>query len=39
MRLGEGSGAVAALSVVHNAIAILTEMATFADAGVSGRDD
>ena len=39
MRLGEGSGAVAALPVVHNAVAILTEMATFADAGVSGRDD
>ena len=38
MRLGEGSGAVAALPVVHNAVAILTEMATFADAGVSGRD-
>ena len=38
MRLGEGSGAVAALPVVHNAIAILTEMATFADAGVSGKD-
>ncbi|MBM7230392.1 nicotinate-nucleotide--dimethylbenzimidazole phosphoribosyltransferase [Dietzia sp. HMSC21D01] len=38
MRLGEGSGAVAALPVVHNAVAILTDMATFADAGVSGRD-
>ena len=38
MRLGEGSGAVAALPVVHNAVAILTEMATFADAGVSGKD-
>lgn len=38
MHLGEGSGAVAALPVVHNAIAILTEMATFADAGVSDKD-
>ena len=38
MRLGEGSGAVAALPTVHAAIAILTEMASFADAGVSGRD-
>ena len=38
MRLGEGSGAVAALPTVHAAIAILTEMATFADAGVSGKD-
>ncbi|WP_314038833.1 nicotinate-nucleotide--dimethylbenzimidazole phosphoribosyltransferase [Dietzia sp. CH92] len=37
MRLGEGSGAVAALPVVHNAVAILTEMATFADAGVSDK--
>lgn len=39
MRLGEGSGAVAALPTIHAAIAILTEMATFADAGVSGKDD
>ncbi|MBB1011597.1 nicotinate-nucleotide--dimethylbenzimidazole phosphoribosyltransferase [Dietzia kunjamensis] len=38
MRLGEGSGAVAALPVVHNAVAILTQMATFADAGVAGKD-
>lgn len=38
MRLGEGSGAVAALPTVHAAIAILTEMATFSGAGVSGRD-
>lgn len=38
MRLGEGSGAVAALPTVHAAVAILTEMATFADAGVSGKD-
>ncbi|WP_206474289.1 nicotinate-nucleotide--dimethylbenzimidazole phosphoribosyltransferase [Dietzia sp. KRD202] len=38
MRLGEGSGAVAALPVVHNAVAILTQMATFADAGVVGKD-
>src|SRR5699024_10620639 len=30
MRLGEGSGAVAALPTVHAAVAILTEMATFA---------
>lgn len=39
MRLGEGSGAVAALPTVHAAIAILAEMASFADAGVSGKDD
>lgn len=38
MRLGEGSGAVAALPTVHAAVGILTEMATFADAGVSDKD-
>ena len=37
MRLGEGSGAVAALPTLHAAIAILGEMATFADAGVSDK--
>jgi hypothetical protein len=36
MRLGEGSGAVAALPLVLMAARILTEMATFGDAGVSG---
>jgi nicotinate-nucleotide--dimethylbenzimidazole phosphoribosyltransferase len=39
MRLGEGSGAVAALPLVQMAIRVLTEMATFADAGVSGPAD
>lgn len=39
MRLGEGSGAVAALPMVRSAIAVLAEMATFADAGVSTRDE
>lgn len=39
MRLGEGSGAVAALPTIHAAVGILTEMATFADAGVSGKGD
>jgi len=39
MRLGEGSGAVAALPTVKAAIAVLAEMATFADAGVSGKGD
>lgn len=38
MRLGEGSGAAVALPVLHSAVAILREMATFADAGVSERD-
>ena len=35
MRLGEGSGALAALPLVLMAGRVLTEMATFADAGVS----
>lgn len=35
MRLGEGSGAVVALNLVHAAIATLTAMSTFTDAGVS----
>ncbi|WP_254900766.1 nicotinate-nucleotide--dimethylbenzimidazole phosphoribosyltransferase [Rhodococcus sp. 1168] len=37
MRLGEGSGALAALPLVHAAIAALKDMSTFADAGVSDR--
>jgi nicotinate-nucleotide--dimethylbenzimidazole phosphoribosyltransferase len=36
MRLGEGSGAVAALPLVQMAVRVLAEMATFAAAGVSG---
>ena len=36
MRLGEGSGAVAALPLVQMSVRVLAEMATFADAGVSG---
>jgi len=36
MRLGEGSGAVAALPLVVMAARVLAEMATFDDAGVSG---
>ncbi|WP_245819511.1 nicotinate-nucleotide--dimethylbenzimidazole phosphoribosyltransferase [Rhodococcoides yunnanense] len=35
MRLGEGSGALVALPLIHAAIATLTQMSTFADAGVS----
>lgn len=35
MRLGEGSGALVALPVLRSAVAVLAEMATFADAGVS----
>ncbi|TLY90852.1 MAG: nicotinate-nucleotide--dimethylbenzimidazole phosphoribosyltransferase, partial [Gammaproteobacteria bacterium] len=37
MRLGEGTGAAMALPLVRSAIALLTEMATFEGAGVSGR--
>ena len=36
MRLGEGTGAVLAMGLIEAATACLTEMATFAEAGVSG---
>ncbi|HET8525818.1 MAG TPA: nicotinate-nucleotide--dimethylbenzimidazole phosphoribosyltransferase, partial [Actinomycetota bacterium] len=39
LRLGEGTGAALALSLVRGAIAILTDMATFDAAGVSGPAD
>lgn len=35
LRLGEGTGAALALPLVHASLAILHEMATFADAGVT----
>ena len=35
MRLGEGTGAVAAVPLVRLATAFMNEMASFADAGVS----
>ncbi len=38
MRLGEGSGAVSALPLLRAAIAALTEMATFGEAGVSSAE-
>ena len=38
MRLGEGTGAVLAMGLVEAAAACLAEMATFEEAGVSGRD-
>jgi nicotinate-nucleotide--dimethylbenzimidazole phosphoribosyltransferase len=38
MRLGEGSGATLAVAVVKAALACHTGMATFAEAGVSGKD-
>jgi nicotinate-nucleotide--dimethylbenzimidazole phosphoribosyltransferase len=37
MRLGEGSGAALAFSVVHAAVALFNEMATFEGAGVSEK--
>lgn len=37
MRLGEGSGAALAFPLLQAAAALLSEMATFADAGVSGK--
>ncbi|MCI5150680.1 MAG: nicotinate-nucleotide--dimethylbenzimidazole phosphoribosyltransferase, partial [Candidatus Electrothrix sp. MAN1_4] len=36
LRLGEGTGADLAMNVVEAAVAVLTEVATFADAGVTG---
>jgi nicotinate-nucleotide--dimethylbenzimidazole phosphoribosyltransferase len=39
MRLGEGSGAAVALAVVRSAVACHTGMATFAEAGVSDREE
>jgi nicotinate-nucleotide--dimethylbenzimidazole phosphoribosyltransferase len=38
MRLGEGSGAAAAIPLLSMAVRVLAEMATFEDAGVSDRD-
>lgn len=35
LRLGEGTGAVLALGLLHNAVAIMREMATFDSAGVA----
>jgi nicotinate-nucleotide--dimethylbenzimidazole phosphoribosyltransferase len=37
MRLGEGSGAILVLPLLHSACAMLSNMATFASAGVSGK--
>ena len=38
LRLGEGTGAVLAISLVEAACKILTEMATFSEAGVTDKD-
>ncbi|MCB2193829.1 MAG: nicotinate-nucleotide--dimethylbenzimidazole phosphoribosyltransferase [Deltaproteobacteria bacterium] len=39
LRLGEGTGAALALNVLRAAVAIYNEMATFADAGVTGHQE
>ena len=39
MRLGEGTGAALGIGLCDAAVKILTEMATFKDAGVSEKDD
>ena len=39
MRLGEGTGAALALPVLRGAVATLSSMATFAEAGVAGAAD
>ncbi len=39
LRLGEGTGAVIAMHLVDDAVAILDEMATFSEAGVSTQTD
>ncbi len=39
LRLGEGTGAVLAFQLVEAAARVLAEMATFAEAGVSGQDE
>lgn len=39
MRLGEASGAALAVSIVKTAVAVHAGMATFAEAGVSTKDD
>lgn len=39
MRLGEGTGATLAMSLVETSVRILTEMATFAEAGVTDKGE
>ena len=38
MRLGEASGATLAIGILKSALACHTGMATFAEAGVSGKE-
>jgi nicotinate-nucleotide--dimethylbenzimidazole phosphoribosyltransferase len=39
MRLGEGTGAALAMELLDAACAMMSGMATFAQAGVAGRED
>jgi len=39
MRLGEGSGAALAVGIVRGALACHVGMATFAEAGVAGKEE
>ncbi len=39
MRLGEGTGAALAMNLVEAAAAIMQQMATFDEAGVSGKEE
>lgn len=39
MRLGEGTGAAIAMQLIGDACAVMSGMATFVDAGVSGREE
>jgi nicotinate-nucleotide--dimethylbenzimidazole phosphoribosyltransferase len=39
MRLGEGTGAAIAISIINQALNCYNQMATFSSAGVTNRDD
>lgn len=39
MRLGEGTGAAVAFPILQSAVNMINEMATFANSGISGKED